>query len=80
MIQRCEKEDYNVHDARNISVMDHRRHVALHQLFYNLTTPKDQLDYLRELFNDILSQEAKEIFEELTWLSDKLFYAKGLVK
>lgn len=80
LIQRCEKEKYNVHDQRNIKVMKHIQHVALHSLFHNLTSPKEQLAFLKDLYINVLSDETKAIFETLINCSDKDFYAKWIVK
>ena len=80
MLQKCEKELYNIHDPRNIVVMDMVQHTALHQLFRCLTTPKDQLEKLRDMFAPILSPLAQNIFEELLKLSDEQFYDVGMVK
>ena len=67
-------------NRRNITTMVHKQHVALHQLFRNLTTPKEQLLMIKELYNTVLSDHAKELFETLTNINDKDFYAHGIVK
>lgn len=76
LIQRCEKNDYNVHDKRNVKKMIHKQHVALHQLFRNLTTPKDQLVYLRDLYDTVLSPYTKQLFDDLINMPEDFFYAQ----
>ena len=74
LIQKAEREFYNIHDPRNIKRMYIVQHNALHALFHNLTTPKDQLEKLRELFDPILSDQAREIYDILLQLPIKEFY------
>jgi len=56
------------------------RHRWLHSLFDTLNTPKDQLAFLKELFNPILSETSQQLFENLLSQTDQEFYADGLVK
>lgn len=79
-IGRCERNNYNVHIPENIVRMDERQHNALHQLFRNLSTPRDQLQHLKELYGDILSHHAQDLLEELLSLSDKHFYNSKAIK
>jgi len=46
----------------------------------NLNHPKDQLAYLKELFDPILSETSQQLFTDLLSQTDQEFYADGLVK
>ena len=74
------REYFHINDHRNIKYMKMIRHRWLHTLFDTLNTPKDQLAFLKELFNPILSETSQELFENLLSQTDIDFYAKWLVK
>ena len=74
IISQCKREEYNVHDPRNVKRMLEIQHTALHQLFRALHTTKDQLQKLRDMFAPILSPLAQNIFDELLKLSNEQFY------
>ena len=69
-------DEYNVHIPENKIRMDVCRHNALHALFWMLLTPKEQLMEFRALYDRILSNTAKELFDELLALDDNLYIDK----
>lgn len=69
------REYFNVNDQRNIKYMKMIQHRALHTLMQNLNCPKDQLAYLKELFNPILSETSQQLFTDLLSQTDQEFYA-----
>lgn len=80
IISKCKRDKYNVYDERNMKRMLVIQHNAIHQLFHELHTPKEQLHKLRELYETVLSQKAKELFDVLLNMADKEFYDVWLVK
>jgi len=64
----------------NILTMQMIKHNALHSLFGMLLAPQEQLWELRLLYNNILSDHAKELFDELLSLDKKDFYIDGIVR
>lgn len=56
------------------------RHNALHALFWVLLTPKEQLMELKHLYDWVLSDTAKQLFNELISLNDKDFYTKNVLR
>ena len=61
-------------------IIDKTRHNWLNALFQCLQSPHEQLWYLRDMYDSILSDTAKQIFDELLSLSNKDFYQDGLIK
>jgi hypothetical protein len=55
--------------------MRQTEHRAIHTLMKNLNTPKDQIAYLKELFDPILSETSKQLFTDLLSQTDQEFYA-----
>lgn len=80
LVQKLEKNKFNVSMKENIVRMNVCKHRALHALFLNLTTPKEQFKYMWELCKSILSDKAKEILEEFLSLDDHDFYIEWLRK
>jgi len=74
------REYFNINDPRNIKYMKQFQHRALHTLMQNLNHPKDQLAYLKELFDPILSETSQQLFTDLLSQTDQEFYSDGLVK
>jgi len=74
------REYFNINDPRNIKYMQQVKHRAIHTLMQNLNTPKDQLAYLKELFDPILSDVSQQLFTDLLSQTDQEFYADGIVK
>lgn len=70
--------EYNVHIDENRVRMNMCRHNALHALFWVLLTPKEQLMELRQLYNTILSDTAKQLFDELLSLWDNIYIDKAV--
>ena len=56
--------------------MDTCRHNALHALFWMLLTPKEQLMELRCLYDRVLSDTAKQLFDELLALDNNIYIDK----
>lgn len=75
-----ERTHYKVEDARNIIKIDRVRHNGIHLLFDTLRTPKEQLNYLLEMYGDVLSDTAYYLLETMTNLSDKNFYSPGIAR
>lgn len=73
LIWKSLKEEYNVFVPENVLRMNVRRHDALHALFGVLLTPKEQLMELRSIYDTILSDTAKQLFDELLSLNDDLY-------
>ena len=69
-----------VEDTRNKIAMLISQHRGLNSLFGENQCPHEQLECLRELYDSVLSDTAKNLFDELLELNRKDFYAKGLVK
>jgi hypothetical protein len=45
-----------------------------------LQSPHEQLEYLRKMYNTVLSDTAKQLFDELLSLDKKSFYKSELIK
>ena len=69
-----------VEDTRNKIAMLISQHRGLNALFWDNQCPQEQLEFLRDLYDSVLSDTAKSIYDELLSLDKKEFYAKGLVK
>lgn len=74
------REQYNVHTPENIILMERHRHDALHALYGVLNTPKEQMKEARCLYDTILSDTAKQLFDQLLSLSDSDFYISSVLK
>lgn len=72
--------EYNVNIKENIHRMSVEKHNALHKLFWCLLTPKEQMREMYYIYESVLSNTAKELFDELVQLDDKDFYLSDLVK
>lgn len=73
LIWKSLADEYNVHVPENIIRMNVCRHDALHALFGVLLTPKEQLMELRSLYDSVLSNIAKQLFDELLSLDDDIY-------
>jgi len=80
LVQKIEKKKFNISMPENIHRMNEFRHRALHALFLNLTTPKQQFEFMSELCKNILSDEAKELLQNFLDLDDYDFYIQWLRK
>ena len=80
LIAKSYEDEYNVHEEENKIRMNMIRHNALHSLFWVLLSPKEQLLELRNLYDTILNDTSKQLFDELLSLEDKDFYLPKLVK
>ena len=74
------KKRANTWDERNKLIMDKKRHEWLNALFHALQSPKEQLEYLRDMYDTVLSNTAKQLFDDLLALDTKSFYDKWLTK
>lgn len=79
-IGQCNRGWANVEDNRNKMIIDRSRHEWLNSLFQCLQSPHEQLWYLREMYDSVLSNTAKQLFDELLSLNIQDFYAEWLVK
>ena len=80
LIARSYENEYNVHEEENKIRMNMVRHNALHSLFWVLLSPKEQMYELRALYDTVLNDTAKKLFDELLSLDDSHFYLPKLVK
>jgi hypothetical protein len=74
LIGQSQKYLFNVFDERNVIRMEERQHNALHGLFKCLLTPKDQLEFLQQLFEPVLSKKAFSLLSVLCSMEDRDFY------
>lgn len=79
-IWKCNRKWANVEDSRNKMTIERTRHDWLNSLFQCLQSPHEQLEYLRDMYDSILSDIAKQLFDELIGLNRKDFYSQWLVK
>lgn len=77
LIGKSLKDEYNVFIPENVIRMNVHRHEALHNLFWALLTPKEQLMELRKTYDTILSDTAKQLFDELLNLNDDIYIDKA---
>ena len=61
-------------------IIDKTRHRWLNALFQCLQSPHEQLGYLKQMYDSVLSDTAKQLLEELLELKEWEFYAEWLVK
>ena len=80
LIWKCNKKRANVDKENNIITIEKVRHDWLNSLFQCLQSPHEQLWYLREMYDSILSDCAKELFDALLSLKEWEFYEEDLVK
>ena len=80
IIAQSKKDLFNVFDPRNVIRMEERQHAALHGLFKWLLLPKDQIEFLQQLFEPVLSKKAFSLLSVLCNMEDKEFYEEWLVK
>lgn len=74
------QDQYKVEAECNKIKMNMCRHNALHALFWMLLTPKEQLLELRHLYDTVLNDTARELFDELLALDDIDFYQRDVLK
>lgn len=79
-IWKCNRKRANINDERNKIVIRKVRHEWLNSLFQCLQSPHEQLEYLRDMYDSILSNTAKNLFDSLLSLNEYDFYAEWLVK
>jgi hypothetical protein len=80
IIGKCCKRWAYVNDVRNKITILISQHRWLNALFNTRQSPIEQLAYLRELYETVLSDTAKQLFDELISLKEREFYDNGLVK
>ena len=80
IIWQCNKSRAKTGDTRNHLIMDKKRHEWLNDLFHTLQSPHQQLEYLRTMYDTVLSDTAKDLFDDLLCLDLKSFYAKWLIR
>jgi len=74
LLAQSKKDLYNVFDERNVIRMEMNQHNALHALFKTLLTPKEQLDFMQQLFEPVLSKKAFSLLSVLCNMEDRDFY------
>lgn len=79
-IGQCNSKRAYVNDDRNKMCIEKTRHNWLNQLFQCLQSPHEQLWYLRQMYDSVLSNTAKRLFDDLLALNTKSFYDKWLIK
>jgi hypothetical protein len=80
IIGRSNNRRAKVEDKRNRIRIEHVRHMGLNSLFQCLQCPHEQLWYLREMYDSVLSDTAKELYDALLSLEEREFYDHWLVK
>lgn len=78
LVSQCMKDQYNVGMEENILKMLKYKHDCLHALFGCLHTPKDQLKEMYNIYEPVLSETAKQLFQTLLNVSEYDFYIEWL--
>lgn len=79
-IWQCNRSWANVNNEDNKMIIKKNVHHALNTLFTMNQSPLEQLQQLRGMYDSVLSDTAKAIFDDLLELPREYFYKKGLVK
>jgi len=79
-IGQCNRNWANVNNEDNKMIIKKNVHHALNTLFTMNQSPLEQLQQLRGMYDSVLSDTAKAIFDDLLELPREYFYKKGLVK
>lgn len=80
IVWQCNESRCNVDCKDNLVLFNKIKHDWLNRLFQTLQSPHEQLWYLRWLYNTVLSETAKNLYDELLSLDKKQFYKKRLLR
>ena len=80
IISQCMRNEYKIDVKENKLRMQVSRHNALHALFWCLHTPKEQIMEMYNIYESILWDTAKNLFNELMNLEDNEFYIQNVLK
>lgn len=81
IVWKCNHPRARVDNADNKLVMLKSKHVWLNALFQTLQSPYEQLLYLRhELYDKVLSDTAKQLFDSLLALGQEWMYKENMYK
>jgi len=79
-IWQCNRDWANVQHEDNKMAIKKNVHHAINTLFTMNQSPLEQLWQLRAMYDSVLSDTAKAIFDDLLDLPREYFYKKQLVK
>lgn len=80
IVWQCNKERCNVNDGDNKMIIRKTVHEWLNALFQHNQSPHEQLKQLRDMYEPVLSDTAKQIFDDLLELPREYFYKSKLIK
>ena len=80
IISRKENKKFNVHHERNKMVINMRVHDALNRLFWDRQNPKKQLEFMLNIWKEVLSTWVRQELYTILNLPDDMFYHKDLIK
>ena len=80
IIWKALRNEFNIDKKENKIIIQVSRHNALHSLFWCLLAPKEQLRELYYIYESVLSDTSKQLFEELINMDDYDFYLEWLKK
>ena len=80
IIGHSERKNFNVGSKINLVKLPHKKHMALHTLFWEEHRPKEQLKILLELVAPTLKEKFVEDLLFLLEASDREVYRKELLK
>lgn len=80
LVWRVNKWWANVEHPDNKIILDVVRHRWLNSLFQCLQSPYEQLEYLRDMYDSVLSDTSKELFDTLLATPIHKFYKDEIIK
>ena len=80
VISRKENKKFNVHIDRNKLEINMRVHDALNRLFWDKQNPRKQLEFMLNIWKEVLSPWVKQELYTILSLPDDVFYHKDLIK
>lgn len=80
MISRKENKKFNVHIDKNKLEISMRVHDALNRLFWDKQNPRKQLEFMFNIWKEVLSPWVKQELYTILSLPDDMFYHEDLIK
>jgi len=80
IIGRCNRVRAKVEEDTNKTILNLFEHQALNTLFKDKQCPHEQLEVMYKIWENVLSDYAKEMIETLLDLSENMFYKENLLK
>lgn len=80
IIQKRVRDRYNVFDERNTMKIKVIQHRGLHALFENFYTPKWQIQQMRDLYKNVLSDNVLNMIDYILSLPVSERYQEWIVK